>query len=213
MTHQWEAPRKKVFGLRMPRTVQALLCTALLSALFFSWLWQAFRLYSYPGLVPYNDEAGELFHLPLFTGLALLAYGLRLRFRFAEPRAVPRIRHPRSWEHAFTAQACDAAADVDAGCVDGYAGFQRIFRMGTLRQLGRQRSCRDRGRHRRLPHWSGALPVFRRPARPGPWPGEHRCADMQLSCPVVPRAVLGDSRVAFPRPVRLAAFRVSLCLW
>ena len=66
------------------RTVQALLCTALLSALFFSWLWQAFRLYSYPGLVPYNDEAGELFHLPLFTGLALLAYGLRLRFRFAE---------------------------------------------------------------------------------------------------------------------------------
>jgi hypothetical protein len=28
------------------RTVQALLCTALLSALFFSWLWQAFRLYS-----------------------------------------------------------------------------------------------------------------------------------------------------------------------
>lgn len=61
------------------RTVQALLCTALLSALFFSWLWQAFRLYSYPGLVPYNDEAGELFHLPLFTGLALLAYGLRLR--------------------------------------------------------------------------------------------------------------------------------------
>ena len=57
------------------RTVQALLCTALLSALFFSWLWQAFRLYSYPGLVPYNDEAGELFHLPLFTGLALLAYG------------------------------------------------------------------------------------------------------------------------------------------
>ena len=66
------------------RTVQALLCTALLSALFFSWLWQAFRLYSYPGLVPYNDEAGELFHLPLFTGLALLAYGLRLRFRFTE---------------------------------------------------------------------------------------------------------------------------------
>ena len=36
------------------RTVQALLCTALLSALFFSWLWQAFRLYSYPGLVPYK---------------------------------------------------------------------------------------------------------------------------------------------------------------
>ena len=34
--------------------------------------------------MPYNDEAGELFHLPLFTGLALLAYGLRLRFRFAE---------------------------------------------------------------------------------------------------------------------------------
>ena len=66
------------------RTVQALLCTALLTALFFSWLWQAFRLYSYQGLVPYNDEAGELFHLPLFTGLALLAYGLRLRFRFAE---------------------------------------------------------------------------------------------------------------------------------
>ncbi|MFQ8738102.1 MAG: hypothetical protein ACLSAH_20620 [Bilophila wadsworthia] len=64
--------------------MQALLCTALLSALFFSWLWQAFRLYSYPGLVPYNDEAGELFHLPLFTGLALLAYGLRLRFRFTE---------------------------------------------------------------------------------------------------------------------------------
>lgn len=100
---------------------------------------------------------------------------------FCGTRAVPRIRHPRSWEHAFTAQACDAAADVDAGCVDGYAGFQRIFRMGTLRQLGRQRSCRDRGRHRRLPHWSGALPVFRRPARPEPWPGEHRCADMQLS--------------------------------
>lgn len=63
----------------------------------------AFRLYSYPGLVPYNDEAGELFHLPLFTGLALLAYGLRLRFRFTEPRVVPRIRHPRSWEHAPTA--------------------------------------------------------------------------------------------------------------
>lgn len=41
------------------RTVQALLCTALLSALFFSWLWQAFRLYSYPGLVPYNDEPGN----------------------------------------------------------------------------------------------------------------------------------------------------------
>ena len=36
------------------RTVQALLCTALLTALFFSWLWQAFRLYSYPGLVPYK---------------------------------------------------------------------------------------------------------------------------------------------------------------
>ena len=83
----------------------------------------------------------------------------------------------------------------------------------TLRQLGRQRSCRDRGRHRRLPHWSGALPVFRRPARPEPWPGEHRCADMQLSCPVVPRAVLGDPRVAFPRPVRLAALCVSHCLW
>ena len=194
------------------RTVQALLCTALLSALFFSWLWQAFRLYSYPGFVPYNDEAGELFHLPLFTGLALLAYGLRLRFRFAEQEpcqgyVIPVLGSTR------LRRRLDAAADVDAGCVDGYAGFQRIFRMGTLRQLGRQRSCRDRGRHRRLPHWSGALPVFRRPARPGPWPGEHRCADMQLSCPVVPRAVLGDSRVAFPRPVRLAAFRVSLCLW
>ena len=31
---------------------------------------------------------------------------------------------------------------MDAGCVDGYAGFQRIFRMGTLWQLGRQRFCR-----------------------------------------------------------------------
>ena len=61
------------------RTVQALLCTALLSALFFSWLWQAFRLYSYPGLVPYNDEAGELFHLPLFTGLTASGCGSVLR--------------------------------------------------------------------------------------------------------------------------------------
>lgn len=119
------------------RTVQALLCTALLSALFFSWLWQAFRLYSYPGLVPYNDEAGELFHLPLFTGLALLAYGLRLRFRFTEQESCQGYVIPVLGEHAPTAQACDAAADVDAGCVDGYAGFQRIFRMGTLRQLGR----------------------------------------------------------------------------
>ena len=32
---------------------------------------------------------------------------------------------------------------------------------------------------------------------------------MQLSCPVVPRAVLGDPRVAFPCPVRLAALCVS----
>lgn len=43
-----------------------------------------FACIAIPGLVPYNDEAGELFHLPLFTGLALLAYGLRLRFRFTE---------------------------------------------------------------------------------------------------------------------------------
>lgn len=142
------------------RTVQALLCTALLSALFFSWLWQAFRLYSYPGLVPYNDEAGELFHRRCSRGrIACLRPPVAVPFYGT--RVVPRIRAPRSWEHAPTAQACDAAADVDAGCVDGYAGFQRIFRMGTLRQLGRQRSCRDRGRHRRLPHWSGALPVFR----------------------------------------------------
>ncbi len=63
------------------RTVRALLGTALLSAIFFSWLWQAFRLYNTPGLVPYNDEAGQLFHLPLFTGALLLAYGVRLRFR------------------------------------------------------------------------------------------------------------------------------------
>lgn len=125
----------------MPGTVQALLCTALLSALFFSWLWQAFRLYSYPGLVPYNDEAGELFHLPLLRGshCLLTASGcgsvLRTKSRAKDTCS-------RSWEHAPTAQACDAAADVDAGCVDGYAGFQRIFRMGTLRQLGRQRSCR-----------------------------------------------------------------------
>ena len=65
------------------RTVRSLLSTALLSTLFFSWLWQAFRLYSSPGLVPYNDEAGQLFHMPLFTGAALLVYGLRLRFSVA----------------------------------------------------------------------------------------------------------------------------------
>lgn len=64
------------------RTVQALLCTALLSALFFSWLWQAFRLYSYPGLVPYNDEAGELFHLPLSRGLHCLLTASGCGFRF-----------------------------------------------------------------------------------------------------------------------------------
>ena len=184
------------------RTVQALLCTALLSALFFSWLWQAFRLYSYPGLVPYNDEAGELFHLPLFTGLALLAYGLRLRFRFTEQEScqgyvIPVLGSTRLRRRLVTLLLM----------------WTPVVLMVTLRQLGRQRSCRDRGRHRRLPHWSGALPVFRRPARPEPWPGEHRCADMQLSCPVVPRAVLGDPRVAFPRPVRLAALCVSHCLW
>lgn len=62
------------------RAVWSLLGTVLLSALFFSWLWQAFRLYSSPDLVPYNDEAGQLFHMPLFAGLGLVAYGLWLRF-------------------------------------------------------------------------------------------------------------------------------------
>lgn len=60
-------------------TVRALFGVALVSAFFFSWLWQAFRLYSYPGLVPYYDEAGQLFHIPLFTGLSLLAVGIWLR--------------------------------------------------------------------------------------------------------------------------------------
>ncbi len=62
------------------RAVWSLLGTVLLSALFFSWLWQAFRLYSSPGLIPYNDEAGQLFHMPLFAGVGLVAYGLRLHF-------------------------------------------------------------------------------------------------------------------------------------
>ena len=60
---------------------QAVFVTALLSALFFSWLWQAFRLYSYPGMVAYYDEPGQLFHLPLFTGMMLLALAWRTRFQ------------------------------------------------------------------------------------------------------------------------------------
>ena len=83
------------------RTVQALLCTALLTALFFSWLWQAFRLYSYPGLVPYNDEAGELFHLPLFTGLALLATP-PAAVPFCGTGIMPRVCHPCLGKYALT---------------------------------------------------------------------------------------------------------------
>lgn len=71
------------------RTLQSLLWTALLSSLFFSWLWQAFRLYSSPGLVPYNDEAGQLFHMPLFAGTFLLFYGIRLYFLGREEETHP----------------------------------------------------------------------------------------------------------------------------
>lgn len=69
-------------------TVRALLGTVLLSSFFFSWLWQALRLYGYPGLVPYYDEAGQLFHIPLFTGVALLVAGARLGWR-PMPEEVP----------------------------------------------------------------------------------------------------------------------------
>lgn len=180
----------------VPWVTQALLCTALLSALFFSWLWQAFRLYSYPGLVP-NDEAGNCSTCRCSWGL-LACLRPPVAVPFCGTRAVPRIRPPRSWEHAFTAQACDAAADVDAGCVDGYAGFQRIFRMGIARQLGRQRSCRDRGRHRRLPIGLALCRFSGGQACPGPWPGDivaPICNYLVLLCPepywVIPR-------VAFP---------------
>ena len=69
--------------------VRALLGTVLLSAAFFSWLWQALRLYGYPGLVPYYDEAGQLFHIPLFTGVALVALGMRLGRRPWPEEAAP----------------------------------------------------------------------------------------------------------------------------
>ena len=192
------------------RTVQALLCTALLSALFFSWLWQAFRLYSYPGLVPYNDEAGELFHLPLFTGLALLAYGLRLRFRFTEQEScqgyvLPVLGSTRLRRRLVTLLLMWTPVVLMVTPVSNeFSGWVRSgsWAVSALAGIGAGiAGCRI------------GLALCRRPARPEPWPGEHRCADMQLSCPVVPRAVLGDPRVAFPRPVRLAALCVSHCLW
>ena len=133
----------------------------------------------------------------LFAGLALLPYGLRLRFRFE--RCVPRIRAPVLGARPPGAGSDAAAADVDAGCVDGYAGFRRIFRMGTLRQLGRQRSCRDQGGPPQACRIHIALCRFPEgPAHPEPWPGEHRCADMQFCCPVVPQGVSVIPALLFP---------------
>ena len=90
-------------------------------------------------------KPGKLFHLPLFTGLALFAYGLRLRFRFAEQESCQGYVIPVLGSTRLRRRLVTLLLMWTAGCVDGYAGFQRIFRMGTLRQLGRQRSCRDMG--------------------------------------------------------------------
>ena len=108
--------------------VRALLGTVLLSAAFFSWSWQALRLYGYPGLVPYYDEAGQLFHIPLFTGLALVAFGMRLGWRPWPEELAPLADRPRRllmllllWSPVITACSCPVADEFSGW--DAFGGW------------------------------------------------------------------------------------------